>query len=496
MAPTALPTEYIQLLARQRLPVQEPEVYSGDPIMFLPLEKILRVYGTGSVCSNSREIIIPEYRLRYVKDVETAYQEAWKELEERFGNPAVITSVIIQRLTSFAKFRADDNLKLLELADLCIDTVAHMEELPHLITLDTPHGMNPIVEKLPAFILNKWREKVSVYKQSRKQFPPFSYFTRFLKDIARTQNDPDIPKLSSSNTSSDRSRTSQQQQTTTRIRATKTLDDGKKCQFHDAPGHDLTECKAFAKLPISERINLCKKKGLCFKCTQKHFAKDCTTKLECTVCKSNKHLTCLHSTPEERAKQQEHNVKVDKSKTKVEDKQEATTKCTKLAKCPVGRSCRKIVLAKVYKQGKPTDYIETYVVIDDQSNAWMGDTQLFDALKINGPKLEYELSTCSSKELKRGRRGNNLILEAMNGKKRFPLPIVLENDNIPSDKNEIPTPEVCKAFNHQKPIADKVPELREDIGIHLLIGRNCPEPLKVRETRNGPINSPGLNAPT
>ncbi|XP_070571142.1 uncharacterized protein [Ptychodera flava] len=58
--------------------------------------------------------------------------------------------------------------------------------------------------------------------------------------------------------------------------------------------------------------------------------------------------------------------------------------------------------------------------------------------------------------------------------------------NIPSDKNEIPTPDLCKAFKHLKPISDYIPEPKKNVGIHLLIGRNCQEPLKVRETRNGP----------
>ncbi|XP_070550618.1 uncharacterized protein [Ptychodera flava] len=107
----------------------------------------------------------------------------------------------------------------------------------------------------------------------------------------------------------------------------------------------------------------------------------------------------------------------------------------------------------------------------------MGDSHLFDALKIHGPDLEYELSTCSGKgELRKGRRSNRVIIESHDGKKKKSLPVLLENDNIPSDKNEIPTPDICKAFKHLKPIIDYIPEPKKNVGIHLLMtetkGRN------------------------
>ncbi|XP_070581473.1 uncharacterized protein [Ptychodera flava] len=363
-----------------------------------------------------------------------------------------------------------------------------MRKLPDLSSLNTPQGLKPVMEKLPRFVLNKWRDNVASYKRRHKTFPPFKFFKDFLKDTAKAACDPDIPRPDDTPPGTSKSKSSQQTKTKARVHATKSSNEEKQCLFHEATGHDLKDCKAFAKQPVADRIELCKKKGLCFKCTEKHLAKDCTSTIECAICKSKKHITCLLASPSDRSKQKA-------TETKPEDKeketQEATTKCTRLTKCPAGRSCGKIVLAKVYTQDRPADYIETYIVLDDQSNACMGDSHLFDALKIHGPDLEYELSTCSGKgELRKGRRSNRVIIESHDGKKKFSLPVLLENDNIPSDKNEIPTPDICKAFKHLKPIIDYIPEPKKNVGIHLLIGRNCKEPLKVRETRNGPLNSP------
>ncbi|XP_077863637.1 uncharacterized protein LOC144347855 [Saccoglossus kowalevskii] len=435
----------------------------------------------GKYTTGTTKTLVDRYRLRNVDNVERAYKEAWEELESRFGNPAVISSIIIKQLSTFSKIKADDNQRLLELADLCVDTVAHMKDLPHLIILDTPHGMNPVVVKLPSYVLNRWRERVVTYKQINKKFPTFQYFTEFLTTVAKTQNDPDVPCFNNTQIRPDKGKASQQHRT--RVFSTNTKDDTKQCAYHESPGHDLTECKAFMRKPIGERLELCRKKGLCFRCTQTHLAKDCTVEIICTTCQSKRHITCLHSSPAEKTQ----------TTNKTDTNQEVTTRCTRLSKCSAGRSCSKIILAKVYRKGRPTEFIETYAVLDDQSNACMGTTSLFNSLGIHGPDLEYELSTCSTKgENRKGRRGVDIIIESCDGQKRYPLPVVLENNDLPSDKGEIPTPDVCRAFDHLKPITNKIPEIREDIdiGIELLVGRNCPEILKVRENRNGPVGAP------
>ncbi|XP_022096435.1 uncharacterized protein LOC110982378 [Acanthaster planci] len=58
------------------------------------------------------------------------------------------------------------------------------------------------------------------------------------------------------------------------------------------------------------------------------------------------------------------------------------------------------------------------------------------------------------------------------------LPTVIEKDNIPSDRDEIPSPDLCRKFQHLSQIAGKIPDIREDVDVLLMIGRNCPEPLK------------------
>lgn len=70
------------------------------------------------------------------------------------------------------------------------------------------------------------------------------------------------------------------------------------------------------------------------------------------------------------------------------------------------------------------------------------------------------------------------------------LPILIECSNIPQDKREIPTPEMARRFPHLQDIANEIPPLDETADIHLLIGRDAPELLKVREFKNGLKGTP------
>ena len=151
---------------------------------------------------------------------------------------------------------------------------AHLGERTHLNTLDATHGLNHVVEKLPTFILNEWRKKVLSYKQhSFQAFPPFSYFTQFLKDVTKNQSDTDVPKINYSAHTWDKTRPSHQPGTTARVCATRTSDrpmpqtsrsETKPSIYHERPGHVLVDSKAFTKKANSGEDRLLEKKGSLF----------------------------------------------------------------------------------------------------------------------------------------------------------------------------------------------------------------------------------------
>ncbi|CAC5415380.1 unnamed protein product [Mytilus coruscus] len=67
------------------------------------------------------------------------------------------------------------------------------------------------------------------------------------------------------------------------------------CPLHGT-NHQLNMCCGFRAKPLSERLDLTKQKGLCFKCYEpkKHFRDKCKEDVKCSVCGSCDHPSALH----------------------------------------------------------------------------------------------------------------------------------------------------------------------------------------------------------
>ena len=167
------------------------------------------------------------------------------------------------------------------------------------------------------------------------------------------------------------------------------------------------------------------------------------------------------------------------------------TKCT-LACKPIegGVSCSKLLLVDVKNKGKPKTLHRIYAIVDKQSNSSLISSELADELGAVGPEEKYLLTTCrGEKEIKYGRRVAGVAIQSLNGV-TSDLPTLIECDSIPHDKREIPTPEMARRFPHLHEIAGEIPPLDPNADIHLLLGRDAPELLKVREFKNGPKGAP------
>lgn len=115
---------------------------------------------------------------------------------------------------------------------------------------------------------------------------------------------------------------------------------------------------------------------------------------------------------------------------------------------------------------------------------------LADKLGATGPSLKYLLSTCGGgKEEKSGRRVSGVVLRSMAGRMSR-LPQLVECTNIPQDKREIITPEMAGQFPHLQEIAEEILAYDHKAKVEILIGRDAPELLKIRESRNGPKGAP------
>jgi hypothetical protein len=272
----------------------ERVVPSNDPNLS-PSQEIayLRNYTKGNA-----QDLVNHFRKRQQDDPAVTLHEFWKELEQRFGNTAILTDALLQRLRDSTKFTPRDKTKLQAFADVCDD-----------------------VDNLPSFLRFKWEKEVVEYAEENNDlYPAFHQFSLMVQKQARLKNHPNVVASEHLNPSDPRPRDpKRERQKDNCVFKTKAEDinndkkfgvDNKNerfCSFHERKGHKLGECKAFSKKTLEERTDWIKKAGLCFRCLGKHRAKQCKENVSCGKCKSEQHPTILHKDKVEKQENEESN---------------------------------------------------------------------------------------------------------------------------------------------------------------------------------------------
>ncbi|XP_056443333.1 uncharacterized protein LOC130380174 [Gadus chalcogrammus] len=204
-----------------------------------------------------------------------------QRVEECYRTPEAVEHALLNKIEVFPKLTNKDNA---ELGDILLELECAKEEgyLQGLAFLDTARGVNPIVEKLPYSLQERWITMGSKFKEDHGvAFPPFTLFSQFVRRQAKVRNDPSFafntsnnnvppkaamkpgykaqvsvhktgvtPKFNDSDTSSAEKRTDEPD---------------RECPIHRKP-HPLRKCKVFRYKPIEERKAYLKDNRICFKC--------------------------------------------------------------------------------------------------------------------------------------------------------------------------------------------------------------------------------------
>ncbi|XP_073510708.1 uncharacterized protein [Phyllobates terribilis] len=380
-------------------------------------------------------------------------------------------------------------------------------DLMGLTFLDTARGVNPIVQKLPYNLQDKWLMHGSRYKQiNNVPFPPFNVFVNFVSEQARIRNDPSFDfTLSCAGTSVSKPRRATIEVHKTNVSSTGSVhkefssrqgednskDPSRQCPLHKKP-HSLLKCRSFREKPLEERKAFLKENHICYKCcsSTSHFARDCEVSAKCVECDSAGHNTALHPGPPTGTlpQVQEHSGELKETNT---DAPAITSKCTEVCgNLKGGKSCSKISLVRVYPANRKDKAVKVYAILDDQSNKSLAKSAFFDSFNVRGPSAPYSLKTCAGIVETAGRRAAGYVVEPLDGKMCLPLPTILECNQIPDNRSEILTPQVASHHPHLKRIERLIPNLDSEAQIVLLLGRDILQIHKVRQQINGPHNAP------
>ena len=425
----------------------------------------------------------------------------WERLDERFGRPEFVEAALKTKLSKFPRMSANQYSRLYDLADILaeIDSVMEDPSCHQLFAyFNTSSGIKPVVAKLPSTLQNKWLTRAMHYKSMhRVAFPPFSEFCRFVHDMSRWYNDPAFSLNVDTPTAPHKSVASRgtQGQPNFSSRKTEVSTTQIMCPLHPQGGHELTDCRAFRKKSLMEHKKILRENHYCFKCctSNSHQSRNCTVAVSCGECKSERHPTALHVGKQDAAPAvvppvaQGHGGETATTET---PQHPVTIKCTQICGSISGsRSCSKTVPVKIYQDGRPDLAVKVYAVLDDQSNGTLGRSELFDAMDVpDSTQFDYTLTTCSGKDNRSGRRTSNLVVESLDGNYKVRLPDVVECNDIPDARDEIPTPEVTRHYKHLHHVY--LPPLDDKAKIQLLIGRDVPDVHIIQDQHTGPSNTP------
>ena len=448
---------------------------------------------------------IERIRAVHVNDSTQGLKMAWSRLQECYGSPEMIEKALFDRVEKFPKINSRDYPKLREIGDLLQELASAKREgyLPGLACLDTARGLNPIVEKLPWNLQEKWISKGSNYKLAHNLlFPPFTYFADFVSREALIRNDPSFSFASSAATTKpDAADKKTRNFVSTHITDVSPVSDSdttetssarpdvsKQCPIHQKP-HPLKHCRGFRSKHIEERKAFLKEAGICFRCcsSNKHVAKDCKTEVHCKECNSDRHISALHAGPVPWANQSPQAENGGES----EPPPTVNSMCTEICGGNNGpSSCSKICLITVHPKGEPNRSVRLYAILDDQSNRSLARPEFFNLFNLESSEAPYTLRTCAGLTEMSGRRGRGFVAQPLDGNLSIDLPTLIECNYIPEDRSEIPTPEVAKYHTHLNSIVEHIPPLDPEAQILLLLGRDVLQAHKVRDQRNGPNSAP------
>ena len=263
-------------------------------------ERKLVSYLLKFTCGKARACVKPHV----ISGSKTPFSDAWKELKEMFGAPAVLARYIINDLKDGPSVVSAD--ELLEFARDIKQAVDQLNHTPHENDIKSHTIIEDLLVRLAPSVHDRWRKSALKHKVAKEIYPDINDFLKFIQLLAAESNDEyygieaskrraakssvrfkekKSPKKFESNINYVSSSSPQEIQNAAIISSPQTGSVARKalpscCLFCKGARHDLKSCVAFLSLDQSGRWgeNLTTSK-ICWKC----LSVSCTLHSKCKV---------------------------------------------------------------------------------------------------------------------------------------------------------------------------------------------------------------------
>ena len=219
--------------------------------------------------------------------------------------------------------------------------------------------------------------------------------------------------------------------------------------------HAVASCKKFKTLNYEERKAHVMAKGLCFRCLRRgHMIKECR--------RFGKPLT-LEGLPPREEKPEEQPV-VESFSAKIEVKNASPSHLHS-----------PIIKVILHHADSPNKQVETYAMLDGQSNSCFITNSLANSLNVPLTPVDLKLTTMLDKKIINSNSVRGLVVRGIKESKEIALPKTYTRETIPASETLIATPNTVKQWPHLKDI--ELPPCDGNTDVGLLIGFNCSEAL-------------------
>ena len=457
---------------RNRLPAPEPSVFDGNPLRFAAWKSsFTSLIVSRNVPVNEKIYYLQKYLAGEARecveglfyfDTEEAYQNAWKQLEKRFGDKFLISEAFRNKLHIWPEIYNNDNKGLRKYADFLMQCAIAINEIPGLLILNDCHENRKLLGKLPRWSQVEWSKRVS----ESSTYPNFKQFAEFVVKIAERVNNPILADLYPPRSApSKKTGEARILSTVANDVPPRSASEQNNCSFCKLENHILQNCREFRALTPVERDTHVKKNGLCYGClTFGHLSRDCQERSKCDIC-SGRHPTCLHG---------DYNNLYPTNQRIVTN--ETSISMTSNTVGQTDRMSSMVVPVYLSSDNNPEREIMVYALLDSQSDNTFVLDEIMKDLVADSTLAKLKISTMTSTSTVNCRRYNGLHVRGLNSTEKIPLPASYSRSFIPTNRDQIPTPTTVKNWKHLETLSDKIPPLQQcEVG--LLVGFNCSDAL-------------------
>ena len=467
---TSATSALIDLLKLQSAPQVEIDTFDGDPLEYVYFIANFKDM-VESVVSDQRGRLnrLIQYTAGEAKDLIrhcvhnnhlNCYDDALALLEQEYGNPLRIACAYMDKLKKWPILKLGDGQGYKNLYRFLLQCRAYQKG-GFLDGLDSPLMIRTIQLKLPIQGQDKWVNFVTKKRKRERKEASFKDFVEFVETEMLVLNDP-VYSRDRSEQKPDREHE--------RLKALSVKENvapapDPKCQLCDGK-HDLDVCEQFMNMNVKDRKQFIFTSRLCFACLSVgHRAKDCKQKKTCNICEKD-HPSVLH---------------IYKTLSVVNAGSGSAMSIIPVRLCHKNTPGKEILVYALLDEGSQGTFIQEDILAMfsdvDKTAKTMGTQTLHGVEVIHTFSASGFSITCTAKHA----HINNLTPEAVQ------LPVLHSRADLPFDKQDIPSRDHLRKWNHLKRVSDSLCD-EEDIPIGLLIGRNSPlslEPVEVIPSSNG-----------